>query len=52
MADGDTHGYEFSLSRINQNDKTMALGVPRSSDKDDVYKGFFIPKGQIVHSAF
>jgi cytochrome P450 len=24
------------------------MGVPRSSDKDDVYKGFFIPKGSVI----
>ena len=26
------------------------LGVPHSSTRDDIYKGFFIPKGT-VHSA-
>ena len=25
-------------------------GLPHSSSRDDVYKGFFIPKGQIVYS--
>ena len=25
----------------------MTLGFPHSSNRDDVYKGFFIPKGQI-----
>ncbi|KAH9987414.1 cytochrome P450 [Russula vinacea] len=24
------------------------MGVPRSSDNDDVYKGFFIPKGSVI----
>ena len=25
-------------------------GLPHSTNKDDVYKGFFIPKGQIPHN--
>ena len=24
------------------------LGVPHSSSRDDVYRGFFIPKGEIL----
>ncbi|KAH9987417.1 cytochrome P450 [Russula vinacea] len=28
------------------------MGLPHSSSRDDVYKGFFIPKGRIAHSTF
>jgi hypothetical protein len=27
-------------------------GLPHSSNKDDVYKGYFIPKGQILHKLY
>ena len=28
------------------------LGLPHSSNRDDVYKGYFIPKGQIPHKLY
>ena len=49
MEDGDAHGYalEFSLSPVTGDDGKQILGSSRVSTRDDVYKGFFIPKGQI-----
>jgi hypothetical protein len=29
----------------------MVAGLPHSSSRDDIYKGFFISKGRILHSA-
>jgi hypothetical protein len=49
VADGSTdrYGLGFSMSPVNRNDGMITSGVAHSSIKDDVYKGFFIPKGQI-----
>ena len=49
MADGDTDGYgsdsEYSMTFKTgmTNDFT---GLPHLSNRDDVYRGYFIPKGQ------
>jgi hypothetical protein len=42
----DRYGLRFSMSPVNQNDNYYLSGISHSLRKDDVYKGFFIPKGQ------
>ena len=32
--------------------KRILSGLPHSSNRDDVYKGYFIPKGQILHKLY
>ena len=48
MANGsaDWYGLGFSTSPVNQNDNYYPSGISHLLRKDDVYKGFFIPKGQ------
>ena len=43
-------GRRFSLSDTNQNANRYFLGLPHRSTRDDVYRGFFIPKGLIPFS--
>jgi hypothetical protein len=48
MADGVAHRFEYSkllTGRVNLDVKPSISGLPRASSEDDVYKGFFIPKG-------
>jgi hypothetical protein len=49
VADGDAAWYdsESSMTLENWNDEQWLTGVPRLSTRDDVYRGYFIPKGQI-----
>jgi hypothetical protein len=49
VADGGTRGYdsEFFMNPVNRNDRTTFSAFPHSSNKDEVYKGYFIPKGEI-----
>ena len=49
MADGGTDWYDLKsfMAPENWNDERRFTGVPHLSSKDDVYRGYFIPKGQI-----
>ena len=50
MADGDTDWYDDSESPMvleTWNDERWLTGLPHLSSRDDVYRGYFIPKGQI-----
>jgi hypothetical protein len=54
MADGNTHGYDSLFPRvpsIGMIERRLS-GLPHSSNRDDVYKGYFIPKGQILHQPY
>jgi hypothetical protein len=46
VADGDTSGYEFSIqvASIGMTKQPLSA-LPHTSSRDDVYRGFFIPKG-------
>ena len=48
MADGDTHRYDsgFYMSPQTVMTERQLSAFSRVSSKDDVYRGFFIPKGQ------
>ena len=46
MADGDAHWFDFPISTVQVETRTVSLsGIPHASTEDDVYRGFFIPKG-------
>jgi hypothetical protein len=46
MADGDAYWFDFSIFTVQVGTRTVSLsGIPHASTEDDVYKGFFIPKG-------
>ena len=49
MADGDTdwYGSDSSMTLEIWNDDRRLIGLPHLSKRDDVYRGYFIPKGQI-----
>jgi len=49
MADGDAHWFEFSIFTVQVGTRAVSLpGIPHASTEDDVYRGFFIPKGLFV----
>lgn len=54
MADGNTHRYDSRFPRVLSIGmiKRILSGLPHSSNRDDVYKGYFIPKGQILHKLY
>ena len=49
MADGDTNWYGSGpyLTLESWNDEPWLTGLPHLSSRDDVYRGYFIPKGRI-----
>ena len=54
MADGNTHRYDSRFPRVLSIGMIERIfsGLPHSSNRDDVYKGYFIPKGQILHKLY
>ena len=48
MADGDTIGFVLSIPMARfEVLMCIALAVPHALTEDDVYNGFFIPKGKL-----
>ena len=46
MARNHTHGFDYLTSYVMRGVDDVSLpGVPHASSEDDVYRGFFIPKG-------
>jgi hypothetical protein len=49
MADGDAHWCVFFIFIVQVGTRAVSIpGIPHASTEDDVYRGFFIPKGLFV----